>query len=106
VDWAKGLAVQVIRTSGVFLAFVELAARLHGAWPLAAGPAAVALVVFLSFIAPVVLEPVFNGFRPLEDAELSGTIHELAERAGTAVRDVLVADASRRTRKENAYVSG
>jgi STE24 endopeptidase len=53
-----------------------------------------------------VLEPVFNRFRPLEDAELSGTIHELGERAGTTVRDVLVADASRRTRKENAYVSG
>jgi hypothetical protein len=30
----------------------------------------------------------------------------LAERAGVPVRDVLVADASRRTRRENAYVSG
>ena len=39
----------------------------------------------------------------------SGSPHELralAERAGVPVRDVLVADASRRTTKVNAYVSG
>ena len=64
------------------------------------------LVLLLSFVAPVVLEPVFNRFRPLEDAELSASLRALAERAGVPVSDVLVADASRRTRKHNAYVSG
>src|SRR5437899_2593389 len=37
---------------------------------------------------------------------LAVDIRALAERARVPVRDVLVADASRRTRKENAYVSG
>ena len=48
----------------------------------------------------------FNHFEPLQDHELSGALRALADRAGVPVRDVLVADASRRTRKHNAYVSG
>jgi STE24 endopeptidase len=67
----------------------------------------VALAVgFLSFVAPVVLEPIFNRFRPLADERLAGELRSLAERAGVPIRDVLVADASRRTTKVNAYVSG
>jgi len=106
LDWAKGLGVQVVLLSLLMLGLVELAGTMHDAWPLGAAPAAAAVVVFLSFVQPVVLEPLFNRFRPLEDAELAGSVFALAERAGTPVRDVLVADASRRTHKENAYVSG
>jgi len=77
----------------------------HGwAWPAAAGAAV--LVFLLGFLAPVVLEPLFNRFRPLEDEALAVRLHALAERAGAPVREILVADASRRTTKTNAYVSG
>jgi STE24 endopeptidase len=62
--------------------------------------------VALSFVAPVLLEPLFNRFSPLADPELSESLRTLSRRAGVPVRDVLVADASRRTKKENAYVSG
>jgi Zn-dependent protease with chaperone function len=63
-------------------------------------------VLVVGFIAPVVLEPVFNRFEPLPDEQLAEELRELADGAGVPVRDVLVADASRRTRKHNAYVSG
>ena len=63
-------------------------------------------MLLLGFLAPVVLEPVFNRFEPLPEGELRDRVLALAERVGTPVRDVLVADASRRTSKENAYVSG
>jgi STE24 endopeptidase len=48
----------------------------------------------------------FNRFTPLADRALAGELRSLSEQAGVPVREVLVADASRRTRKENAYVSG
>jgi len=105
-DWAKGVAVSVALTGAVMLGFVELASALPDAWPAVAGACAAALVVVLSFLAPVVLEPLFNRFRPLADVELAADLRALSVRAGVPVRDVLVADASRRTRKENAYVSG
>jgi STE24 endopeptidase len=57
-------------------------------------------------VAPLLLEPVFNRFTPLPEGELRTALLDLARRDGVAVRDVLVADASRRTTALNAYVSG
>ena len=55
---------------------------------------------------PVLVEPVFNKFTPMDQDELRSRLMVMAERDGVPVRDVLVADASRRTRAVNAYVSG
>jgi len=105
-DWVKALAISVVLTAVTMLGLVQLAAWLPGTWPAVAALLAAALVVVLSFLGPVLFEPMFNRFRPLEDAALSADLQELASRAGVPVRRVLVTDASRRTRKENAYVSG
>src|SRR5439155_18699958 len=98
--------VGMVITSLMLFGFVSVAGALGEAWPLVVVPGAALVVLFLSFVAPVVLEPVFNRFRPVDDAELAAELRSLSDRAGVPVRDVLVADASRRTRKENAYVSG
>jgi STE24 endopeptidase len=106
LDRLKGFAVSVVLTSGALLGLAGLARWLPRPWPLVAAPAAAVLVLVVGFVAPVVLEPLFNRFAPLRDEELTGRLRALARRAGVPVRDVLVADASRRTRKVNAYVSG
>jgi STE24 endopeptidase len=49
---------------------------------------------------------VFNRFEPLPDDGLAAELRDLSSRAGAPVGEVLVADASRRTRRLNAYVSG
>jgi STE24 endopeptidase len=106
LDRAKGFAVAAVLSAVAVLAFVALARALPGVWPAAAAPGAALFVLALGFAGPIVLEPLFNRFRPLGDPALAGELRALAERAGVPVRDVLVADASRRTRRENAYVSG
>src|SRR5262245_5777882 len=106
VDRAKGLAVSIVLASAAWAAAVALARALPGWWALPAAVALALAVLFLSFVAPVVLEPFFNRFRPLEDETLAAELRGLSRRAGVPVRDVLVADASRRTTKVNAYVSG
>jgi STE24 endopeptidase len=105
-DRTKGLAVGLTLTSGMLLGFVGLARASPTWWPAVIAPLGALLVLFLSYVAPVVLEPIFNRFTPLEDPVLVAELRSLADRAGVPVRDVLVSDASRRTRKENAYVSG
>ena len=105
-DRAKGLAVSLVLGAAAWTAAVALARALPGWWALPAGAALALGVLFLSFVAPVVLEPLFNRFRPLEDEALAADLRRLSQRAGVPVRDVLVADASRRTTKVNAYVSG
>jgi STE24 endopeptidase len=106
VDRGKGLAVSIVLAAGAWAGAVALAREFPDWWALPAGAALGLAVLFLSFVAPVVLEPLFNRFGPLEDEELAAGLRGLSERAGVPVRDVLVADASRRTTKVNAYVSG
>jgi STE24 endopeptidase len=106
VDQLKGEAVGLLLAAALWTGLVALAHSLPSAWPVAAAFALALAVGFLSFVAPVVLEPIFNRFRPLADERLAAELRALAERAGVPVRDVLVADASRRTTKVNAYVSG
>jgi STE24 endopeptidase len=105
-DRAKGLAVSLVLGAAAWAAAVALARALPGWWALLAGAALALAVLFLSFVAPVLLEPIFNRFQPLEDERLAARLRRLSQRACVPVREVLVADASRRTTKVNAYVSG
>jgi STE24 endopeptidase len=106
VDRAKGLGLAIVVTAAAWTAAVGLARALPGWWPLAVAAALAAGVLLLSYVAPVVLEPIFNRFGPLEDVQLAADLRALGQAAGVSIRDVLVADTSRRTTKVNAYVSG
>ena len=105
VDRIKAFLVGTTIMTLLFLGLFALV-RWTDAWPFVAAPLAALVIVFLLFIAPVVLEPIFNKFEPLKDEALADDLRALADRAGVPVRDVLVADESKRTTKENAYVSG
>jgi STE24 endopeptidase len=106
VDAAKALGVACVLTAAGMLGLVASAHLAPSWWPLLAAVGGALLVLLIGFVAPVVLEPIFNRFRPLADERLAGELRDLSARAGVPVRDVLVSDASRRTRKHNAYVSG
>ena len=105
-DRAKGLGIGVVLTASAWTSAVGLARALPSLWPIAGAGALALAVLVLSLVAPLVFEPLFNRFRPLEDEHLAAGLRALADRAGVPVREVLVADASRRTTKLNAYVSG
>jgi Zn-dependent protease with chaperone function len=104
-DVTKGTLIQIVIAAVGALGFYLIVRRLPRGWPFAAGGFAVALTVTLVVIYPLVFEPVFNKFTPV-DGETATRIRAIATKAGVKVGDVLVADASRRTRKLNAYVSG
>jgi len=62
--------------------------------------------LFMMYISPYVLEPLFNKFVPIEDEELEDEIKETVARAGITVSGVYKMDASKRTKHSNAYFSG
>ncbi len=66
----------------------------------------VTFTVGIGFLYPVVIAPIFNKFTPLEDEDLNGRIADIAERAGVDLDGALVADESRRSTRDNAYVAG
>jgi STE24 endopeptidase len=66
----------------------------------------VAVNAALLYIGPVVLDPIFNRFKPLPPGRTRGDVLDLARRAGVKVGQVYEVDASRRTTAANAYVTG
>jgi STE24 endopeptidase len=106
VDVLKGYAVSAVIGAIVLLGFYGLV-RLFPRWWWAYGAAgAAALAILLSFVFPLVVEPIFNNFTPMPDSPLRTSLIAMADRDGVPVKDVLIADASRRTKAVNAYVSG
>jgi STE24 endopeptidase len=105
-DWAKGRAVGLVLTVLPLTALVLGARWRPAGWPLVAAAAAVLLVLALAMAGPVLIEPLFNKFSPLQPGPLRARLLALAETMAVPVGDVLVADASRRTTRVNAYVSG
>src|ERR671932_148567 len=69
LDRAKGLVVALVLATGALLGLAGLARWLPRSWPFVAAPAAAVLVLVVGFVAPVVLEPLFDRFAPLREAE-------------------------------------
>jgi STE24 endopeptidase len=106
MDWGKGALIQlVLLVPTVHMLYVFIR-RDPFRWFLPAGVVLGGLILLFTFLAPVLVDPLFHTFRPLENPALKTRIVTLAERAGIPVEQILVADASRRTVKANAYVTG
>lgn len=107
-DSVKGLVftlavVGVLPTLALAWGMIERSPRTYWRW-LAVGTLPVAIVATL--LQPLVLDPIFNRFTPLEDASLTREILALGARAGIPARKVYQVDMSTKTNKLNAYVNG
>jgi STE24 endopeptidase len=81
--------------------------RFPRAWPAPAAVGVVAIAAALTWLAPVVVAPLFNRFEELpEGSALRVRVLDLAGRAGVEVGEVYRVDASRRVTALNAYVGG
>ncbi|WP_230421188.1 M48 family metallopeptidase [Actinomadura soli] len=106
VDQFKSLAVTWVICTIALLLLYAVVRRFPRYWWTGAAAGGFLLVVLVSFIYPIAVEPVFNKFHSLQQGPLRTDLLAMAERDGVPVEDVLVADASRRTTSLNAYVSG
>jgi STE24 endopeptidase len=102
VNWLlMSLALAVIAVG-----LIGLAKRWRTWWWLPAAIAGAVLVLGVSFAYPVLVEPRFNEFTSMPAGAQRDDFMKLAADDGVPVKDVLVADASKRTTALNAYVSG
>ena len=109
-DWTKGefltigLAIIVAR---LLLAIIRWKPR---TWWLYFWMAAVPLALFLFFISPWFVDPLFNKFTPLQQKhpELVESIGRLTQRAGVPIpaERMFLMEASAKTKAINAYVTG
>ncbi|XXM73956.1 M48 family metallopeptidase [Lysinibacillus sphaericus] len=75
-------------------------------WWLAAWALSVPFTIFMMFIQPVVIDPLYNDFYPLKDKALEQKILTLADKAEIPADHVFEVDMSEKTNSLNAYVNG
>jgi len=63
-------------------------------------------VIFLVFIYPVVIMPLFNKFTPLEQGELKNAVTDYANSQNFKLKGIFKIDGSRRSSKSNAFFTG
>ena len=66
----------------------------------------VAYQLFVMWLAPSVIMPLFNKFQPLEDATLKDRVIALMQRTGFQANGFFVMDGSRRSAHSNAFFTG
>lgn len=62
--------------------------------------------VFMMYVSPYIIEPLFNKFTPLEGHEPEESIRAMMAKSGIKVSRVFTMDASKRSRHTNAYFTG
>jgi STE24 endopeptidase len=75
-------------------------------WWLWAAAVVIAFQLLLLFIAPAIILPLFNKFRPLGEGALRQRLFALAQRTGFPIRRIDVMDSSKRSRHSNAFFTG
>jgi STE24 endopeptidase len=105
LDTLKATGFAILAAAIVALVYLGLAKKLPRAWPFAVATSGVVLTFATIFILPIVYEPAFSSFRPVDPATRARII-AIAAKEGVKVDKVLVSLQSVRTTTENAYVSG
>lgn len=105
LDTLKGLLLTVLLGAPVFALVLWIFSAVPHAW-LWAWVALSVIQLFILFIAPVVILPLFNKFTPLEDGELKTKIEDFAAAQKYKLSGIFKIDGSRRSTKSNAYFTG
>ena len=106
VDCLKSKAISFLIYLMVFTVIYTLMTYLPKYWWIIAGAVFIIFLIIGIFISPLIIDPLFYKFKPLEDEETRLAIEDMANEAGIKVDEILIADASRRTNKVNAYFTG
>jgi STE24 endopeptidase len=105
-EWALNTAIGVgfvgLAISGVY----SLVRRVRERWVWWATAVTAAFILFVFTVQPVVVEPLFNDYKPLAAGEARDAILALARETGVPANDVFWFDASKQTKRISANVSG
>ena len=63
-------------------------------------------MLFVMYIAPTFIMPMFNKFEPLGEGELKEEIHQMAKKCDFPLKEISIMDGSIRSSKANAYFTG
>lgn len=105
MDIVKSIIISIVVGAPVILALVWFLIKFE-IWWWQVSIFAIAITILFSFIFPILIAPLFNKFKELEEGELKKKIKTLLEKSKIKIPNVYVMDASKRTKRQNAYLTG
>jgi STE24 endopeptidase len=102
INQAISVVILAVLVAGLY-AVIRRAGERWWIWGTAG---ALAFTVFMVAIGPVLIDPLFNTYKPVEDGPVKRAILQMAHADGVPVDNVYEFDASRQTTRISANVSG
>jgi STE24 endopeptidase len=105
IDQFKGLLLAAVLGLPLVAGLLWIFGHVAHAWLWAWG-FFVTFQLFLTWLAPTLILPLFNKFTPMADGPLLRAIHAMAEKCGFPLAEISVMDGSKRSTKANAFFTG
>jgi STE24 endopeptidase len=105
-DFFKSIILSTIITGILVSVGLWIVQSSPGAWWIWIWGFFLVFSLFMMYISPYVIEPLFNKFTPLEEQVLVEQIKHMLHKVSITVSRVFRMDASKRSRHTNAYFSG
>ena len=106
VDQLKGLGVATIGFALGAAIFYVVMRRARERWWIWGTVVTMAMLVLIVMISPVVIDPLFNTYKPVSDPAVKSAVLAMARADSVPVNDVYEFDASQQTTRVSANVSG
>ncbi|MDX2209992.1 MAG: M48 family metallopeptidase [Sphingopyxis sp.] len=103
---AIGISVSALLGGLFFLGVYALIRRTGRRWWLWSGGLAAVAALFMLLLAPVLIEPLFNDYKPVPEGPVRDAVVAMAKDAGIPADRIYVFDGSRQSNNFTANVSG
>lgn len=102
----KGFLINgVFMSLFLFLPFYIIRVN-HNFWWLKIGVLLIPIIIFMIFITPTYIDPIFNKYTSIEDEELGIEINKILHKADISHASIYSVDKSKDTKTMNAYMTG
>ena len=105
-DLLKSTIIGLIFMTPILYLLLFFFENLSSLWWFYSWALIVITAVFLQYIAPTFIAPIFNKFKPIEDIELKSKLENLLSKCGFRSNGMFVMDGSTRSSHGNAYFTG
>ena len=105
-DYLKENGISILISSLGMTGIYALMVYIPKHWWVISSAVLAIFIIVSTYLYPILIDPLFYKFEKLKDANFQEQIINITEKAGIEVKEVLVADASRKTNKANAYFTG
>ncbi len=105
-DYLKENGISILIFSLGMMGIYALMVYIPKYWWIISSAVLAIFIVVITYLYPILIDPLFYKFEKLKDTNFQEQIINIAGKAGIEVKEVLVADASRKTNKANAYFTG